>query len=213
MHLRAGVSGLAVISFIAWAGACSSTKSTANPVDAGGGDDGGAGAGLSVTFGPITVPAGYENTQCIIVPLGNTTKVHVGQIHNVLGDASHHMIVYKVSDTTPQLTPFDCHPFTDTLDPTKGSTLMVTQKKDDLLTLPSGVAYTLDANQMLRIEMHYINPTGGPLTLTSTSTMIPIADADFKDEAGFLFIGDPDIVLPPNASAKVGPVFFQLPDA
>jgi Copper type II ascorbate-dependent monooxygenase, C-terminal domain len=210
MHLRAGISGAALVGAMCWVAACSkgSTSATTSP-----GAEGGTADSFTVTFGPIPVAAGYEHTQCIVVSLKNPTPIHVGQIHNVLGDASHHMIVYRVSDTTERLTPFDCQPFTDTLDPTKGSALMVTQKKDDLLSLPAGVGYTLDANQMLRVEMHYINPTGGPLTLTSTSTMIPIADADYHDEAGFLFIGDPDIALPPNASTKVGPVFFQLPAA
>jgi hypothetical protein len=181
-----------------------STKSTAGPA-------GGPPGSFTVTFGPITVQPGVENTQCIVVPLGNPTPIHVGQIHNILGNASHHMIVYKVSDTTAKLTPFKCQPFTDTLDPTKGSVLMVTQKKDDLLSLPSGVGYTLDANQMLRLEMHYINPDSTAQTLQSTSTMIPIPDAQYQNEAGFLFIGDPDITLPPNATTTLGPIFFPVP--
>ena len=48
---------------------------------------------------------------------------------------------------------------------------MITQKKDELLQLPPGVAYTLQPNQMVRLEMHYINATQGPLTLTGSSTM------------------------------------------
>ena len=165
----------------------------------------------SLTFGPITVPAGVERTQCVILRLGNPDKIHVGAIHNVLGTASHHMIVYRVNDTVEQPTPFDCKPFTDTLDPTKGSPLMVTQKKDDLLTLPPGVAYTLDAQQMVRIEMHYINASPQDVTLTSSTEMQQTADADFQNEADFLFIGSPDISLPPHQSTTLGPAFFPLP--
>jgi hypothetical protein len=201
---------------------CGGAKTTAPPGE-GPGDSGASGnpdsgmpppppaGSYTVTFGPITVGPGQENTQCIVVPLGNPTPIHVGQIHNVLGNASHHMIVYRVNDTTPQPTPFDCQPFTDTLDPTKGSVLMVTQKKDDLLSLPQGVGYTLDANQMLRIEMHFINPLSTAQMLTSTSTMIPIPDGQYQYEAGFLFIGDPDITLPPNAKTTLGPIFFPVP--
>ena len=191
--------------------------------DSGGGDaasgglDGSAGpdappppGSYTVTFGPIDVPPGTENTQCVIVPLGNPSPIHVGSIHNLLGNASHHMIVYKVNDTTPVTTPFNCQPFTETLNPAKGSVLMVTQKKDDLLTLPQGVGYTLDANQMLRIEMHYINPLNMTQTLQSSSTMIPIPDGQYQYEAGFLFLGDPDISIPPNAPFTLGPVFFPL---
>jgi len=148
----------------------------------------------SVSFGPESVAPGEEHTKCVVKRLGNPTSMHVGTVHNVLGqEGSHHLIVYRVNDTTEQPTPFDCKPFTDTLDPTKGSTLMISQKKDDALILPDGVAYTLAANQMVRLEMHYINPSAAPIMAQATSTFIPIEDARFKDEADFLFIGTPDI--------------------
>jgi hypothetical protein len=166
---------------------------------------------VTLSFPTIPVAAGEEKTQCIVARLGNPTPIHVGSVHNVLGETSHHMIVYRVNDTTEQLTPFPCQPFTDTLDPTKGSPLMVTQKKDDLLTLPAGVAYSLDANQMIRLEMHYINASSSEKMVTATSTMVPISDDDFHDEAGFLFIGNPDIKLPPKSTTQLGPTFFQIP--
>jgi hypothetical protein len=165
----------------------------------------------SATFGPVTVPPATERTQCVVVRLGNADKIHVGAIHNTLGTASHHMLVYRVNDTTEQPTPFDCRPFTDTLDPSKGSPLMVTQKKDDVLRLPAGVAYSLDAQQMLRIEMHYINPTSDTVTLTSTTEMEQMADADYQNEGDFLFIGSPDISLPPHQTTTLGPAFFPVP--
>jgi energy-converting hydrogenase Eha subunit A len=165
----------------------------------------------TLTFPTTMIAAGAENTQCVVVRLGNPAPLHVGAVHNVLGTSSHHLIVYRVNDTVEQPTPFDCQPFTDTLSPSKGSPLMVTQKHDDLLTLPSGVAYSLDANQMVRLEMHYINASGSPKEVTATTTMIPISDDDFRDEAGFLFIGNPDIRIAAKSQAKLGPTFFGLP--
>ncbi len=196
-------------------GACSTGSPLAAPEDAGGSDgsfsDATIAGSYTLTFGPIQVAPNYENTQCLVLRLGNPAPIHVGSIHNLLGTSSHHMIVYRVNDTVEQTTPFNCQPFTDTLDPTKGSAIMVSQKKDDLLTFPPGVAYTLDANQMIRIEMHYINATASTTTLQSTTTMTPLPDGDYKYEADFLFIGDPDIRLPPNSSKTLGPVFFALP--
>lgn len=186
----------------------------------GGGSAGGGGAGgggLSATgpytlqFGPITVANGYEDTQCLVLRLHNANPIHVGSIHNVLGTSSHHMIVYKVDDTVEQTTPFDCQPFTETLNPAKGQPLMITQKSDEVLTLPDGVAFTLDANQMIRIEMHYINATTAPVTLTSTSTFTETSN--YVNEAGFLFMGDIDISLPPQVKTTVGPVFAALDPA
>ncbi|MBX3188121.1 MAG: hypothetical protein KF819_13960 [Labilithrix sp.] len=170
-----------------------------------------AAAPVSVAFPPTAIPAGVEKTECVVVRLGNATPLHIGSIRNDLGDGSHHLIVYRTSDTVEKPTPFACDPFTDTLDPEKGSTLMVTQKKEDTLTLPPGVAFSIEANQMVRLEMHYINASASQKTITAKSTFIPISDDDFRDEAGFLFIGNPDIQLPPNTTTTLGPTFFQVP--
>jgi hypothetical protein len=195
---------------------CGSTESTNNAgTDAGSTTDAAIDAPAtntySVTFGPITVSPGTENTQCITTRLKNAAAVHIGSIHNVLSGGSHHLIVYRVADTEEKLTPYNCQPFSDTLDASKGSPLMITQKKDDSFTLPKGVAFTLDPNQMVRLEMHYINAGSTPKEISATSTLIPIADADFKDEASFLFIGTPDISLPPMTTTTIGPMFFKAP--
>lgn len=165
----------------------------------------------TVQFGPITVAANQENTQCIVVPLGNAAQIHVGQIHDLLGTASHHMIVYKVAAQAAQPTPYDCTPFQDTLNPANGNPLIISQKPDDTLTLPQGVAFTLDPNQMVRLEMHYINASTHPVTLVSTSTLTTIPDTQYKDDASFLFVGDVDINLAPNSKGTLGPVYFPLP--
>jgi len=207
--------------------ACGTTESAPGgptpPGGGGGGDvDGGAGGigldggvaplgSFNLGFGPQDVPAGEEHTKCVVKRLGNPTSMHVGSVHNVLSRGSHHLVVYRVSDTVEQTTPFDCKPFTDTFDPTKGSTLMISQKADDALVLPEGVAYTLAANQMLRLEMHYLNPSAETITVKATSTFIPIEDAKFKFEADFLFVGTPDINIPAKATLNVGPMFIKLP--
>jgi hypothetical protein len=162
----------------------------------------------SLTFPTLMVPAGTERTQCIVKRLGNPAKLHVGKIHNQLGPSSHHMIVYRVADTVEQTTPFDCIPFTETLDPSKGSPLMITQKKDDLLQLPPTVAYSLEPNQMMRIELHYINATQAPVELTATMTMT--STADYKMDADFLFMGNADIQLPPGTKTTLGPTYFPM---
>ena len=174
----------------------------------GGGDPMPMTESYTLSFGSFDVPAGVEHTQCVVRRLGNPNPLHVGAVHNVLGAASHHMVVYRTSDTEERLTPFDCQPFQDTLDPTKGSPINITQKSDDLLQLPKGVAYTLDANQMIRIELHYLNATTNTVTLDASTTMI--ATDDYQNEANFLLIGDTDINIPAGQDATLGPVFYPL---
>jgi hypothetical protein len=165
---------------------------------------------FSATFGPVCVGAGVENTQCIVKRLGNPAAIHVGSITNNLGNASHHMIVYRVKDTVEKLTPFDCQPFSDALSG-NGSPMMISQKKDDTLTLPSGVAFSLDANQMVRLEMHYINATTSPVWLQSTSTMSP--SPNYMYDADFVFAGNLQISIPYSATQPTqtdGPYFMPI---
>jgi len=196
---------LLIATVVALAAACSSGKTAPDPNAVP------PGTQYTLSIGPITVQPGEERTQCLVLPLGNPGPIHVNTIHNTLTPGSHHMIVYRSAETVEQTTPFDCQPFTDTLDPSKGSTLMVTQKRDDVLTLPSGVGFALDANQMIRLELHYINPGAQPIQVTATTTLTTMDERQFQSAADFLFIGDPDITLPPNAKTTLGPIFFQLP--
>ncbi|MFT3775285.1 MAG: hypothetical protein QM820_58805 [Minicystis sp.] len=175
--------------------------------------NGGAGAGesYSVTFDAITIAPGEESTKCVLKKLNNPAAIHVGQIHNELGPGSHHLIVYKTADTVEQTTPFDCQPFADLLNPAKGSPLMITQKKDDLLELPPGVAFAIGQEQMVRLEMHYINTTDQPIQVTAKSTFIAMKESDVQNEADFLFVGSPDINIAPQSAFTLGPTYTPLP--
>lgn len=177
------------------------------------GADAAPGDGFTVTWGPVDVPAGTEHTQCVIKRLDNAGQIRVGKIENVLEATSHHFIVYQVNDDTVEERPepFECQPFSDTLDPDKGAPLMVTQKSSEVLELPEGVGFTLEENQMVRLELHYINATQETQTAEASSTFHPMAEGDFQDEADFLFIGNPDIEIPPHQEWTLGPSYFPLP--
>lgn len=183
-----------------------------NPGDGDGGpDDAGPAGSFSVTWGPVSVGPGIEDTQCVTKRLGNPDQLRVHQLRNVLGATSHHFIVYRVSDTVEQPDPYPCQPFSDTLDPTKGAPLMITQKAEETLTLPDGVAFTLEPNQMVRLEMHYVNATDQQQDdVQATATFIPIAESDFENEADFLFVGNPDVDVPAGQATTLGPTYFPM---
>jgi hypothetical protein len=144
----------------------------------------------------------------VVKRLGNTEPISVREIHNVLGATSHHFIVYRVNDTVERPEPFLCSPFTDTLnDPP----LIITQRADDRLTLPEGVAYTIEPNQMIRLELHYINVSAAPQLAEATSTFIPMPSEEVEHEADVMFLGDTNIVIPPMSEATLGPTFLQVP--
>ncbi len=169
------------------------------------------GESFTVSIGPITVAPGGENTQCIEKKLGNLDAKWIGQLRTHTVGVSHHMIVYRVNTTTERPVPFDCIPFLETLDPTVGSPLMVTQIPEETLRLPYGVAFKIDPDQMVRIELHYINSGDTEMTVQGDATFDVMPDAQFQNEAGFLFIGNPDITLPPMQQTTLGPTWFPIP--
>ena len=193
-------------------GTAPGTDSGTTPGTDSGTDAGPTPGSYSLTFGPIEdVPVGGETTRCVILRLGNTEQLRVGAIHNVLSEGSHHFIVYRTNETVERPEPFECDPFVDTLDPSAGSPLMITQRREERLELPHGVAFTLEPDQMIRLEMHYLNYTEAPIDITATATFEPIAPGDFMYEADFLFIGNPDIDIAARSSETLGPTFFRLP--
>jgi len=167
---------------------------------------------FTVTLGPINVPAGGENTQCVEKKVGNLDKKWIGKLHTKLAGVSHHLIVYRIAATAERTEPFDCTPFLETLDPTKGTPLMVSQIKEEHLDLPFGVAFGLEPEQMVRLEMHFVNPTEVAADVSAEVVFEVLPDAQFRHEAGFLFIGNPDIDIPAGAQMTLGPSWFPLPE-
>jgi hypothetical protein len=62
----------------------------------------------------------------------------------------------------------------------------------------------------LALEVHYLNTTADDIEVGATASFIPIADEDYQHDAGLLFLGNPDIDIPPMTTATLGPVFLPL---
>jgi len=175
----------------------------------------------ALSWGPLSVPASTESTQCVWLRLDNDAEIKVHQMHNVLGATSHHLIVYKDDmDTSEQTTPVPCTPFSGALNATgKIFPIVITQKHDDQLVLPHHVAYTLAPHQMIKIEMHYLNAGETAQDATATVNFAAADPTAIKQEANILFIGTPDIVLPAKQMTTVHEFFspgranLDLPDA
>lgn len=164
----------------------------------------------AVNYGPIKVEPGQEDTQCMNLRLSNTSPIKVHQLRNRLSGGSHHLIVYKIDDPAIEETaaPYPCTPFAGALNPTgRAAPVMITQKVDDALTLPDRVAYTFAPNQMIRIEMHYINRSDVPIDVTATSEFYAVPDSAIDHEANILFIGTIDIELQPGVVTNIETYF------
>jgi hypothetical protein len=142
--------------------------------------------------------------------LSNTTAIKVHQMRNLLSGGSHHLIVYKNDDpaAVEKTTPERCTPFAGALNLSgKVAPVMITQKAEDALTLPDRVAYTFAPNQLIRIEMHFINSTDAPIEVSATSEFYAVPDSEIDHEANILFIGTPDIDIPAGATMDVQTYF------
>ena len=166
---------------------------------------------FTLQFPTIHVDPSAEDTQCVWMRLDNPEPIKVHQLHNTLSPTSHHLIVYKDNhDMTEQLTPTPCQPFTGALNTTGMiAPIMITQKADDALTLPDGVAYTLGAHQMIKIEMHYLNAQDTAQDSTASVEFYSADPSTIHDEADILFIGTPDVTVPPGTSTVHQ--FFEVP--
>jgi hypothetical protein len=212
--VRAAQAALCFVPILVTA-ACGGDTSDAPP-DATPVDGNPGGQTYTLRWGPVDVAPGVEDTRCVTLSLGNDIPVKIHSIENALAGGSHHLIIYRMASGELNDTPTPCDPFVDTLDPTKGAPLMITQRADEVLQLPPGVAFTLQPEQVIRLEMHFINTSPSEtITVEAESTFHAMADADFVHEADFLFIGSPDIDLPnqPGVEQTLGPVYFPLPSS
>lgn len=166
---------------------------------------------LSVTITVPQVAPGEENTKCLQVRLPNPGPVEIGRVHNTLSEISHHLVVSAVTDPTEtERDLFDCPPFRAVL---IGAPLTVSQKKDDTILLPDGVAFPLEASQLMHLEMHYINTDSEPKDVTATSDLYPLkSPGPDLQEASFLIIGTLDIQIPADSQYEIPMSYVAMPD-
>jgi hypothetical protein len=184
------------------------------------GGAGGGSAGATSQAGPapfeysITIPSaapGEEGTQCLQVQLPNTTPISVTKLHNVLSEGSHHFIVSAVNDPTATTMPATpCKPFRTAL---QGGPLAITQRKDDTVSTPPGVGYGLSANQIISLELHYINTDADMLSVEAHTQIFPAETGANLQDSTVLLIGTTNFSLAPQTTTSTGPRYIPMPAA
>jgi hypothetical protein len=220
----AGTGGAPATSATAPGGAQPSISSGGIPaMGAGGTPTGGAGgtsAGGASQAGPapftysIVIPSaapGEEGTQCLTVQLPNTTPISVTKLHDILSEGSHHFIVSTVTDPTATVMPATaCKPFRTAL---QGGPLAITQRKDDTIVTPPGVGYGLSANQLISLELHYINTDADTLQVQAQTEIYPAEDGANLQDSTVLLIGTTNFSLAPQTTTSTGPRYIPMPSA
>jgi len=170
-------------------------------------------------------PAGGEDTICIHKRLGNAEPGYVRNIRGTLGEGSHHLIAYVSDETEEQLEPAPCGGFSGILVFDEGGVpgldsanvpIFIAQQPEVELQMPMDdghpVGFRIEANQMLRFELHWFNTTGAARDVKGNLELDLISEADAQEagiiESSFGFWGSMSIDIPPHSQAKT-PLLFQ----
>jgi hypothetical protein len=155
------------------------------------------------------VAAGQEGTQCVQVKLANAAPVNIIKLHNKLSPASHHFIITALTDPAATEKPLaPCMPFRGAI---AGAPLAITQKHDDQVLLPEGVAYHMNANQIVHLELHYLNASDKAVDVVGDAELYPAEPGAEIQEGSVLLVGTTDINVPAHMVHQNTPKFLALP--
>jgi hypothetical protein len=194
------------------AGGGSGTTSSAGSGGTGGQfDPGGPLTALESVIGPLELAPGEEKTQCIEMSLKNADGAFVRRLRAELSNGSHHVIVYRSSATQEDLVAKDCNGLGGIL--TGDHPIMIAQQAKAELQFPTDengtpVGLEISPNQMVKLEMHYINTTGAKLAVTGKIYLdtVPLSTTVVKSDLAFWGTGN--ISVPANGTGDTG-VKFQ----
>jgi hypothetical protein len=198
----------------AGAGGAGGAQTGSTTTSGSGGDtfDGGAPlATIESGIGPIAAGSGEEHTQCITMNLKNAEGAFVRRFRADLGIGSHHMVVYKSNATSESTVPQDCQGFSGLL--AGEHPIFIAQQAKAELDFPTDengvpVALEIEQNQMVRLELHFINTTSQPIDVTGKLFVdtVPLTTKVVKSDLAFW--GTQQISIPANGVGDTG-VKFQ----
>lgn len=150
----------------------------------------------AVTFPDRTLMPGEEVTMCREIRLGNADPMLIRRIHVSIPNGSHHVIVYRSRATEEQPTPTRCTGLSGILQGT--APIFIAQQRESGVELPAGVGLEIAADQMIRLEEHFVNTTAGPITAGARVTF-DLAPREGLTAADMMFWGTQNINVPPRS--------------
>lgn len=163
-----------------------------------------------VTIGPVTVPAGEEDTVCVVLELGNVAAGHVRAIQTQLSQGTHHVIV-NFTDEAAHSDPQSCGVFAGTSG--HGALAFIAQQPTAEIRYPAGTGLPIDANQRVHLEMHYFNYLPSAEAAISASVRFEVAGPGQQlAPIQLMFSGGGGEVIAPNSTGS-WTSFHTVPDA
>jgi hypothetical protein len=176
-----------------------------------------ANAPRTYPFGPFTIQASQEiTTDCVQITLHNDTTLFVNQVELTTGPGFHHsnwFFVPASDDTTGVIGPFDgpdgtftCNDrgFDQVVAGLKGGVIFAqsTQSVHDVQSFPAGAVVQVPPHSKLVAQIHLLNASDGPLTLSPSITLTPILEHDVTIRLSGVSFEDHALGLPPNHESR-----------
>ncbi len=179
------------------------------PRDAGGGHaitDDGHGT-YTIALAPFVVAAGQERYACqdFANPFGGASAA-IHQFASHMSPGAHHLLLfYKPGAIDSALA--DCSG-TEFAPGPYGS-----QRLDDAIVYPDGVAAVVAPSDGFRVQAHYLNATATPLSVTVEIQLTRVDEATVRDRAAILFFSNSAIDVPAGAAGVIAQKSCTLPFA
>jgi hypothetical protein len=154
---------------------------------------------FDLTAGPFRVDPGVEQTMCLTLSLGNSSPAMVRAIRTTLSPGSHHMILNRVDEGPEQTDARPCNAFAHT-----GDLIFLAQSAEASVAYPEGVALEIQANQLIGIEIHYINYIGDtPIDIMGSIEFDLVEPDPSLQPVQIRFDGNLNLILPPREESTV----------
>ena len=170
---------------------------TSSTTGAASSSSGGTGGTVTLTMTEFTVAPGGEVYKCqnFANPFGGV-DAQVAEFESHMSQGSHHMLLfYEPGGTDAPLESCSGLEF--------APTPYGTQVPDDALSFPPGVAALVPGANGFRVQSHYLNTTGSPITAHVEVVLHQAAPGSVVNQAAVLFVIDTKIAVPPSSTATV----------
>ena len=174
--------------------------------------------GYQIKTPAYMVPEYTEIELCTVVRLNpnHSEKIFwVQKMESLVTEGSHHMNVFigefsfldafleEGASEEALGVPIGQYPCNELNTMERANTLFPSQRENQQITLPEGVAAPLTAPLLLVFSHHFINTTDKPVPISATLNIETIESHEVRDVAGLIFNDIPELEIPPHSTQIV----------
>ena len=159
----------------------------------------------TIALAPFVVAPGQERYVCqdFANPFGGAPAA-IHQFASHMTPGGHHLIVFWAPGAADG-------PLADCSGTEFAPGPYGSQRPDDAITYPDGVAAVVDPGDGFRVQAHYLNATDAPLSVSVEIRLVRVDEATVRDHAAILFFSNQSIDVPPGATGVVVQKSCTLP--